>query len=342
VIIASSDDDEILGLADRVIVLNRGRVVASASGPDLTPSWLSYHVHTSAAPAAAESEMSSRGALTQDRSAPRRTSSGVSESLRSKSTGRWLAYTERYALVILVFALVCLFSVMPSTSQTFLTLANLQGLALTQSVIALAAIAATIPLVAGQFDVSVGPVLGMTSVVLAAATVRYQLPVPLSIMISVLTGGAVGAINGYIVAYLRTSSFIITLGTGTLITGLVTLGTSNQTITDAPQSLVDFGSRSALGIPWLGWVLCTVTDQVILISLELLLVFSSSDSLSTDSLWRVLQTGCSRSSTAPVLSLRLSCRACSRGSLTNVRRRVTLPNDKLISTTGTAAFMSAT
>jgi ribose transport system permease protein len=77
-------------------------------------------------------------------------------------------------------------------------------------------------------------------------------------MISVLAGGAVGAINGYIVAYLRTSSFIITLGTGTLVTGLVTLGTSNQTITDAPQSLVDFGSRSALGIPWLGWVLCTV------------------------------------------------------------------------------------
>jgi ribose transport system ATP-binding protein len=258
VIIASSDDDEILGLADRVIVLNRGRVVATASGPDLTQSWLSYHVHTSAAPAAAESEMSSRGALTQDCSTPRRMSSGVSESLRSKSTGRWLAYTERYALVILVFALVCLFSVMPSTSQTFLTLANLQGLALTQSVIAVAAIAATIPLLAGQFDVSIGPVLGMTSVVLAAATVRYQLPVPLSIMISVFAGGAVGAINGYIVAYLRTSSFIITLGTGTLVTGLVTLGTSNQTITDAPQSLVDFGSRSALGIPWLGWVLCTV------------------------------------------------------------------------------------
>ena len=249
VMMASSDDDEILGLADRVIVLNRGRVVASASGPDLTQSWLSYHVHTSAVPAAAESEMSSRGALTQDRSDR---TSGASESVRGKWAGHWLAYTERYALVILVFALVCLFSVMPSTSQTFLTLTNLQGLALTQSVIAVAAIAATIPLLAGQFDVSVGPVLGMTSVVLAAATVRYRLPVPLSIMLSVLAGGVVGAINGYIVAYLRTNSFIITLGTGTLITGLVTLGTNNQTITDAPQSLVDFGSRSALGIPWLG------------------------------------------------------------------------------------------
>ena len=87
VMIASSDDDEILGLADRVIVLNRGRIVASASGPDLTQNWLSHHVHTSVAPAAAEFEMTSRGALNPDRSTSRRTSPNAGELLPAGKPG---------------------------------------------------------------------------------------------------------------------------------------------------------------------------------------------------------------------------------------------------------------
>jgi len=47
VVMVSSDDDEVLGLADRVMVLGRGRVVASASWPHLDASWLSHHSHAS-------------------------------------------------------------------------------------------------------------------------------------------------------------------------------------------------------------------------------------------------------------------------------------------------------
>lgn len=178
--------------------------------------------------------------------------------LSKRSLSPLPAQAERVALIAVVLALVALFSFLPSTSDTFLTLANVQGLALTQSVIAIAAVAATIPLVSGQFDVSIGPILGMTSVLMGMLTVRYQLPVTLSIVVSVAAGGAVGAVNGLVIAYIRANSFIITLATGTLIAGVVTLATNNQIITDAPASLVALGTESALGIPWLGWILLCV------------------------------------------------------------------------------------
>jgi len=169
----------------------------------------------------------------------------------------WLSQAERVALIVVVLVLIGMFSLMPATSETFLSLENFQGLALTQSVIAIAALAATIPLVAGQFDVSVGPVLGMTSVLVGVLTVQQRMPVPLAVLISILAGGIVGAVSGLVIAYVRANSFIITLATGTFISGLVTLFTNNQIITDAPPSLVTFGTGVWLGLPWLGWsVIC--------------------------------------------------------------------------------------
>ena len=177
--------------------------------------------------------------------------------LAKQGMRHWLVQAERVALIGVVAVLIGLFSVMPATSEIFVSLANLQGLALTQSVIAIAALAATIPLVAGQFDVSVGPILGMTSVLVGVLTVQQQVPVPLAILTSILAGGIVGAVSGWVIAYVRANSFIITLATGTLISGLVTLFTNNQIITDAPPSLVAFGTGLWLGIPWLGWsVIC--------------------------------------------------------------------------------------
>ena len=70
VVMVSSDDDEVLGLADRVMVLNRGRVVAAATWPNLDASWLSHHSHT---PSAIDGEAGPDG-----RQRPPRSKAGVS------------------------------------------------------------------------------------------------------------------------------------------------------------------------------------------------------------------------------------------------------------------------
>ena len=167
-------------------------------------------------------------------------------------------YAERFALPALILAMVIAFSVSPVTQLAFTSQPNLQSLALTQSVIAIAAIAVTIPLVAGQFDVSVGPILGMSSILTGLVTVKFGMPLWLGILAGPIAGALVGLVSGYVVAYLKTNSFIITLGVGTLLGGGVSLITDNRIITGAPEALVKVGTQSWLGIPYLGWILVAV------------------------------------------------------------------------------------
>jgi ribose transport system permease protein len=169
-----------------------------------------------------------------------------------------LRAAERYALVAMLGLLIVFFAVLPATSGTFLTVANLRNLAANEVVIAVAALAALVPLIGGQFDVSVGAVLGMVSVAIAALITRAGVPVVLALAAGVALGATVGAINGFIVAYIRASSFIITLGMATLVGGLVSLYSKDQVILGIPQSMLDFGTLNWLGVPRVVWLLLVV------------------------------------------------------------------------------------
>ena len=137
-------------------------------------------------------------------------------------------------------------------------MANIRNVAADEAVIAIAALAALVPLVAGQFDVSVGAVLGMVSIAVAALTVRAGLPVFAALPLGVALGAVTGAVSGLVIAYLRANSFIITLGMATLIAGLVSLYTRDQVILGIPQSMVNFGTLNWLGIPRAVWLLIVV------------------------------------------------------------------------------------
>jgi ribose transport system permease protein len=175
---------------------------------------------------------------------------------------RLIVLLERYALLLLLGALIIFFSLLPATGSTFLTLANLRNVAANEAVIAIAALAALVPLVAGQFDVSVGALLGFVSIAVAALTVRAGLPLVLALPAGILIGAAVGAVSGFVVAYLRANSFIITLGIATLLGGLVALYTKGQVILGIPQSMVDFGTLNWLGVPRAVWLLVVIAVLV--------------------------------------------------------------------------------
>jgi ribose transport system permease protein len=171
---------------------------------------------------------------------------------------RLIVLLERYALLLLLAGLIVFFALLPATGSSFLTLANLRNVAANEAVIAIAALAALVPLVAGQFDVSIGALLGLVSIAVAALTVRAGLPLVLALPAGVLIGAAVGAVNGFVVAYLRANSFIITLGMATLLGGLVSLYTKGQVILGIPQSMVDFGTLNWLGVPRVVWLLAVI------------------------------------------------------------------------------------
>src|SRR3989454_10881228 len=104
-----------------------------------------------------------------------------------------------------------LFSLSPTVRPYFLTGANFK-IILTQTVIvAIGALGMTLIIVSGGIDLSVGSIVALTSVVGATLLVKGW-PTAVVILLTILAGGLVGAVNGAIIAGLRMMPFIVTLG----------------------------------------------------------------------------------------------------------------------------------
>jgi ribose transport system permease protein len=158
------------------------------------------------------------------------------------------AALARYGLVVVFVAVAVGFSI--ANPDIFPTWDNAKTIATTQAVIALLALAAMLPLVVGQFDISVGFQLGLAQGLCAGLIVKQGLPAGLAVAITLAVGAGVGLINGLLVVRLRMSAFIATLGTGTLVLGATQLYTKDEAVTGAfPSSFLAIGRNDVLGIP---------------------------------------------------------------------------------------------
>ncbi|HEX5713700.1 MAG TPA: ABC transporter permease, partial [Solirubrobacterales bacterium] len=107
-------------------------------------------------------------------------------------------YLEAYAFLGLLVAAAVFFSVWPETSETFPSAANLRTLVGANSVIAIVALAALVPLVAYEFDLSVGAVAGLSSVFVATALASAT-SIALGVALGIGLGILVGTINALLI-----------------------------------------------------------------------------------------------------------------------------------------------
>lgn len=172
-----------------------------------------------------------------------------------------LQRAERFGVLGLLVGVVVLFSIL--MPRTFASLENFQNIATSQAIFAIVALAIMIPLVGGRFDVSVGGMLVFCTISSAAMFSDYGLPVPVVVLASVAIGATLGLVNGLVVAYLGVNSIIATLGTGTVMTGLVQAYTEGVPIYQGlPRGLTQMSAQSVLGIPVLFLVMCLLSALV--------------------------------------------------------------------------------
>jgi ribose transport system permease protein len=154
----------------------------------------------------------------------------------------------QYGLVAVLAALVLIFSV--AAPGTFPTIANAKTIASGYSVTAVLALAAMIPLIAGQFDLSVGFQMGLAQSLCAGLVVKQGLPAGAAVAVTLLGGVLFGIANGLLVLRLRMSAFIATLGTGTIALGFTQWYTNGQSIFGSmPTSFLDLGRNQLAGVP---------------------------------------------------------------------------------------------
>jgi ribose transport system permease protein len=161
-----------------------------------------------------------------------------------------LEFIERYALVIAFVAVLVFFSLWSETSSTFLTTANVRNVLGNQAVVGVLSLAIMIPLVAGEFDFSVGPVAGLSQVLVAGFMARLGVPLLLAVAVGIALGSLVGLVAGTTVAKVGVNSLIVTLGISAVLAGIVTWYTDSQSIiTGISSDLVDLGTGEWFGIP---------------------------------------------------------------------------------------------
>jgi ribose transport system permease protein len=156
-------------------------------------------------------------------------------------------YVVDGAVVAFLLLLVVAFCI--ALPDKFPTWANVQTILGNQAVPALLALAVITPLVAGEFDLSVGGTLGATAVFTAYATEHGMAPVSV-LLLALAIGVLVGVMNGLLVTWVRVSAFIATLGMGTILTGVNLKLTNGAVIFNGiGPSLKNLANTSVLGLP---------------------------------------------------------------------------------------------
>ncbi|MFE1248607.1 ABC transporter permease [Streptomyces sp. NPDC058735] len=156
-----------------------------------------------------------------------------------------------YGLLVLTALLYLAFSL--ALPDTFPTLDTVDAILSSQSIPAVLALAAMVPIVTGAFDLSIGYGLGLAHVMVMQLVVHQHWPWPLACLTVIAGMLGVGVLNGVIVEFGRIDSFIATLGTGSMMYAVTGWITDGGRIVPGPQGLpaafTDLYDSSFLGLP---------------------------------------------------------------------------------------------
>lgn len=153
-----------------------------------------------------------------------------------------------YGLVVLTVILAALFSIL--LPDTFPTLFNLRAILADKSVIAILALAATIPMITGKIDLTVGYGIVLWHILAISLQTKFGIAWPLAVVIVIACSALFGVLNGLLVEMAQIDSFIATLGTGTVIYAVAMWHSGGrQVVGELPEGFVDIAGGSFLGLP---------------------------------------------------------------------------------------------
>jgi ribose transport system permease protein len=169
---------------------------------------------------------------------------------------------ERYGHLVYplvaIAGLVIWFSI---TTSAFLTVDNLWNVGRQSSVLLLVALAGTMVILIGSIDLSVGANVTLTGII-CAMLINSHGPIA-GLVVALLVGIAVGAVNGLLLLVLKIPSFLVTLGMLSVLTGLATALAHSSPVPFADMGLPNFvNGQGIIGIPNI--ILLTLAVLVVL------------------------------------------------------------------------------
>ena len=179
---------------------------------------------------------------------------------RSKPRGQRLLVrlAGKYGLLIAFLVTIGVFSILrPSTFPTVSDFKQILTLAAPPMIIA---VGLTVVLVMQDFDLSLGAMIGLAGGAVTTFAVGDGWAWQLAIVAALGMAIVVGLLNGFMIAYLGGSSFIITLAMGTVLTGVEYAFTNQNTVvTGIPPGFNHITTTTTLGFNNQVWIAAVIT-----------------------------------------------------------------------------------
>ena len=179
-----------------------------------------------------------------------------------KSIGIKLSTTS--SLFIFLGFLIAVFSI---TSEHFLSPYNITSLLTNISYSGIAAIVLTLIIISRGLDISIGGVIGLTTVVVATLYSQNDpLPTWLILIIGLSTGAIVGLVNGWCITALDMDPIITTLGAMAITRGLAYVISDSQSILmfEDTTDYISNGAIFYIPIPIIIFILTVIIFSVLL------------------------------------------------------------------------------
>ncbi|HEY1943047.1 MAG TPA: ABC transporter permease [Roseiarcus sp.] len=153
-----------------------------------------------------------------------------------------------YGLPLLAIALAVIFSILLPTS--FPTMFNVRSILSDKAIVAMLALSAMLPMIAGRIDLTIGYGIVLWHILAISLQTVYGLPWPVSVMIVLGCGLLAGLVNGVLVEVAQIDSFIATLGTGTVLYALALWHTDGRQVIGAlPTGFLNINALFVFGLP---------------------------------------------------------------------------------------------
>ena len=155
-------------------------------------------------------------------------------------------FFRHYTVVLALVVTIIVFGIL--RPKTFLALSDVKTILTGQSALFALALTLTVALGAGEIDLSVGGVLGFSSVLIAYLSSVKHVSVGLSLLIALVVILAVAAINSYLIVKIHVNGLITTLAMGTILDGLSQAVSNSSTIGNIPSSILKIMQGRFLGV----------------------------------------------------------------------------------------------
>lgn len=179
--------------------------------------------------------------------APPTSGAQARRSLRSTKTQRAVFFLRFGTLAAFILIVLGFYAALPNT---YFTWSNISGTLNLATPLMLIALALTLPLRVGDFDLSIGYQAQLASSVGVILVAHKHMTTPLAVAVVICVALISGTVLGAVIAWSGVSAFVVTLAAGSIILGIEVGVSANKTVSlGVPQGYLDIASARIGNFP---------------------------------------------------------------------------------------------